>query len=107
MDPDHPIDLCKGYDTFRQRSDTGPDEHLDALLDTIIEAEKRKGAKFDVDLITWRGMMTRVGPSQTIPGAITNSGQILTAPYESDDGFEMNATSFQVGSIQPFPGMTR
>lgn len=51
--------LSKGYDSFRQRDDSG-DEHLDGLLDTLVEAEKRNGKKTEVDLVTWRGMMTRV-----------------------------------------------
>lgn len=79
QDSRFPVDLSKGYDSFRQRDDSG-DEHLDGLLDTLVEAEKRSGRKTEVDLVTWRGMMTR----------------ILTAPYELEDGFEMNATCFQV-----------
>jgi RAT1-interacting protein len=54
-----PVELSKGYDTFRQRDDSG-DEHLDGLLDTLVEAEKRNGKKTEVDIVTWRGMMTRV-----------------------------------------------
>ena len=54
-----PVDLSKGYDSFRQRDDSG-DEHLDGLLDTLVEAETRNGKKTEVDLVTWRGMMTRV-----------------------------------------------
>lgn len=54
-----PVDLSKGYNTFRQRDDSG-DEHLDGLLDTLVEAEKRNGKKTEVDLVTWRGMMTKV-----------------------------------------------
>jgi hypothetical protein len=34
---------------------------LDGLLDTLVEAEKRNGGvKTVVDIVTWRGMMTRV-----------------------------------------------
>jgi RAT1-interacting protein len=54
-----PVELSKGYDSFRQRDDSG-DEHLDGLLDTLVEVEKRNGKKTEVDLVTWRGMMTRV-----------------------------------------------
>jgi len=54
-----PVDLSKGYNSFRQRDDSG-DEHLDGLLDTLVEAEKRNGKKTEVDIVTWRGMMTRV-----------------------------------------------
>ncbi|KAI4823042.1 rai1 protein [Aureobasidium sp. EXF-8845] len=65
-----PVELSKGYDSFRQRDDSG-DEHLDGLLDTLVESEKRNGKKTEVDFVTWR------------------------APYEMEDGFEMNATCFQ------------
>jgi RAT1-interacting protein len=54
-----PVELSRGYDSFRQRDDSG-DEHLDGLLDTLVEAEQRNGKKTEVDLVTWRGMMTRV-----------------------------------------------
>lgn len=57
--PRLPVDLNKGFDTFEKLDDTG-DEHLDALLETIIDLEKRTGAKCEADLITWRGMMTKV-----------------------------------------------
>ena len=59
QDSRFPVDLSKGYDSFRSRDDSA-DEHLDGLLDTLVEAEKRNGEKTKVDLVTWRGMMTRV-----------------------------------------------
>jgi hypothetical protein len=36
------------------------DEHLDALLDTIVAMEKETGKKCETDIVTWRGMMTKV-----------------------------------------------
>ena len=54
-----PCDLSRGFDTFRHLDDT-VDEHLDGLLDAIIEYEKMKGSKIETDIITWRGMMTKV-----------------------------------------------
>jgi RAT1-interacting protein len=36
------------------------DEHLDALLDTIVAMEKETGKKCESDIVTWRGMMTKV-----------------------------------------------
>ncbi|KAL2374072.1 decapping endonuclease targeting mRNA [Blastomyces gilchristii] len=56
--PRLPADLNKGFDTFEQLDDTG-DEHLDALLDTIIDMEKKTGTQCEADIITWRGMMTK------------------------------------------------
>ncbi|KAL1980855.1 hypothetical protein VTN96DRAFT_3390 [Rasamsonia emersonii] len=76
--PNLPADLNRGFDTF-QKLDDSADEHLDALLDTIIALEKDTGAKCEADIITWRGMMTK----------------ILTAPFDIMNGFEMNATYFQ------------
>ena len=52
-------DLSKGFDTFQQLDDTG-DDHLDSLLKTIMALEERTGAKQEADIITWRGMMTKV-----------------------------------------------
>jgi len=57
--PALPADLNKGFDTFRQLDDH-EDEHLDGLLEAIIDHEKEKGTRTDVDIITWRGMMTKV-----------------------------------------------
>jgi RAT1-interacting protein len=51
--------LNKGFDTFRQLDDSG-DDHLDGLLDALIAFERTKGVKTEVDIITWRGMMTKV-----------------------------------------------
>ncbi|KAL4976175.1 decapping nuclease rai1 [Aspergillus desertorum] len=76
--PQLPADLNRGFDTF-QKLDDAADEHLDALLDTIAALEKDTGKRCEADIITWRGMMTK----------------ILTAPFDDKNGFEMNATCFQ------------
>ena len=52
-------DLCKGFDTFRQLDDTA-DDHLDGLLQRIMELEKETGTKVEADIITWRGMLTKI-----------------------------------------------
>lgn len=52
-------DLSKGFDTFQQIDDTA-DDHLDGLLSTIMALEQRNGTKCEADIITWRGMMTKV-----------------------------------------------
>lgn len=57
--PNLPADLNVGFDTFQKLDDAG-DEHLDALLDTITALEKETEKKCDVDVVTWRGMMTKV-----------------------------------------------
>lgn len=76
--PELGSDLCNGFETFDQHDDSR-DEHLDALLASIIALEQKENKKRDVDFVTWRGMMTK----------------ILTAPYSDMDGFSMNATLFQ------------
>jgi RAT1-interacting protein len=52
-------DLSKGFDTFRKLDDTA-DDHLDSLLEALIAKERETGEKVDADVITWRGMMTKV-----------------------------------------------
>ena len=54
-----PADLNRGFDTFQQLDDTN-DDHLDGLVDTIAAFEKGKGVKAEADIVTWRGMMTKV-----------------------------------------------
>ncbi|KAJ5779012.1 hypothetical protein N7457_006732 [Penicillium paradoxum] len=68
--PALPADLNKGYDTFQKLNDV-PDEHLDALLDTLVAYEKETEKKCEVDIVTWRGMMTK----------------ILTAPFDNMNGW--------------------
>ncbi|KAI4207351.1 MAG: hypothetical protein LQ346_000600 [Caloplaca aetnensis] len=52
-------DLSRGFDTFQQLDDTAND-HLDSLLKTIIDLEKRTASKCQANVITWRGMMTKI-----------------------------------------------
>ena len=61
--PSLPADLNKGFDSFQKLDDAG-DEHLDALLETIVALEKETGKKCEADVITWRGMMTKVNRTQ-------------------------------------------
>ncbi|KAM3073564.1 decapping endonuclease targeting mRNA, variant 2 [Clarireedia jacksonii] len=71
-------DLSKGFDTFKKLDDA-TDDHLDSLLKTLIDYERKEGKKVEVDVITWRGMMTK----------------FMAAIFADRDGFEMNATLFQ------------
>ncbi|MCJ1293858.1 decapping endonuclease targeting mRNA [Xylographa carneopallida] len=73
-------DLSKGFDTFKQLDDTA-DDHLDSLLKTIMALEGETSTRCEADIITWRGMMTK----------------IMAAPFDNmgGNGFEMNATNFQ------------
>jgi len=55
------VDLKEGFDTFRHYEDK-EDAHLDALLKALVDTEKKNGeaGKVKADLVTWRGMMTKV-----------------------------------------------
>lgn len=57
--PNLPADLNLGFGTF-QKLDDSADEHLDALLKTIVALEGETGKKCEADIVTWRGMMTKV-----------------------------------------------
>ncbi|PWY71522.1 RAI1-domain-containing protein [Aspergillus sclerotioniger CBS 115572] len=76
--PPLPADLNRGFESF-QKLDDSADEHLDALLETIMALEKETAKQCEADIVTWRGMMTK----------------ILAAPFDHLNGFEMNATCFQ------------
>ncbi|MCJ1395238.1 decapping endonuclease targeting mRNA [Xylographa bjoerkii] len=52
-------DLSKGFETFKQLDDTA-DDHLDSLLKTVMALEGETGTKCEADIITWRGMMTKI-----------------------------------------------
>jgi RAT1-interacting protein len=52
-------DLSRGFDSFQKLDDTA-DDHLDSLLKTLIAKERETGEKVNSDIITWRGMMTKV-----------------------------------------------
>lgn len=53
------IDLSKGYESFEKYNDQ-PNLHLNPLLDTIRHHEQKTDTRLDADIITWRGMMTKV-----------------------------------------------
>ncbi|KAI0866023.1 RAI1 like PD-XK nuclease-domain-containing protein [Xylaria cubensis] len=63
-------DLSGGFDKFDNHDDS-VDEHLDSLLKTIIAHEQEEGKKIDANVVTWRGMMTK----------------IMSAPFEDRDGY--------------------
>ncbi|KAM0813601.1 putative RAI1 like PD-XK nuclease-domain-containing protein [Seiridium cardinale] len=80
--PELGADLSAGFETFDKHDDSG-DEHLDSLLKTIIAHEQQEGKKIDAQIVTWRGMMTK----------------IMSALFDDRDGFEMNATLYQQNSF--------
>lgn len=53
------VDLSQGYETF-VKVDDSKDGHLDSLLKAVMLHEQETEKKIDVNLLTWRGMMTKV-----------------------------------------------
>ncbi|KAI1139011.1 RAI1-domain-containing protein [Hypoxylon sp. FL0543] len=96
--PELGADLSRGFDQFDKHDDS-KDEHIDSLLKTIMAHEEEEGKKIDAQIVTWRGMMTK----------------IMSSPFDDRDGyvdlllacddygyltwrlssFEMNATLYQ------------
>nr|POE65019.1 decapping nuclease rai1 [Quercus suber] len=97
-----PIDLSTGFESFVQRDDS-IEEHLDGLLDTLQVFEENllqrvrdeggdiRDVRIKADVITWRGMMTK----------------ILTAAFDLFNEFEMDATLFQVRHLDYSPSISR
>ena len=117
------MSLSAGFAEFRQLDDSG-DDHLDSLLRTLMESEMESptGERFEVDFVTWRGMMTKVSHQcffeclldETVLIMQNRSwrrhmdsmrGGLLNARFDhqvSDltrSSFEMNATCFQVSHV--------
>ncbi|KAI4258814.1 MAG: hypothetical protein LQ352_001025 [Teloschistes flavicans] len=70
--------LSDGFDRFEKLDDL-IDDHIDSLLKTVIDLEKRTESRCQADVIAWRGMMTK----------------IMATPFDMFNGFEMNVTKFQ------------
>jgi RAT1-interacting protein len=64
--PELHVPLSEGFETFVKHDDS-VDEHLDGLLEAIIDLERRTGKKVVADIVTWRGMMTKAGSLSQLP----------------------------------------
>ena len=62
-------DQVLGYESFRQLDDTA-DDHLDGLLHCLADLESRSDSQTAADIITWRGMMTKVGLRRKVCGRV-------------------------------------
>jgi len=51
--------LSDGFESFIKHDDSQA-EHLVSLLKTIKAHEEETGKKIDANIVTWRGMMTKV-----------------------------------------------
>lgn len=70
--------MSKGFDKF-DKHDESVDEHLDGLLTTIAAHEKEEGKKIDANVVTWRGMMTKVSSYIYFSNLIDTESSILIA----------------------------
>lgn len=52
-------DLSQGFETFVKHDDSVA-EHLDSLLKTIMHHEQETKKKIDANVVTWRGVLTKV-----------------------------------------------
>jgi RAT1-interacting protein len=52
-----------GFERFEKFGEV--DEHLDSLVRAVKEFEERGGKEVVVDVVTWRGMMTKIMTVQT------------------------------------------
>ncbi len=87
--------LSDGFERFR-KLDESRDDHLDGLLKTITKLEKTEGHSRRVDIVTWRGIMTKVFKScpclqRFVAGA--NPWKILVAPFEKFNRYEFMAVT--------------
>lgn len=62
-------DLEKGFDEFVKFDEI--DEHLDSLLASLQHYEETSGKAVNVDIITWRGMMTKIMTVPCHPNTLT------------------------------------
>ncbi|QNP99251.1 YALIA101S03e15478g1_1 [Yarrowia lipolytica] len=53
-----PIDLTKGIENWTQPNEH--DTHLDTLLESLSKYERETGSKIDAEIITWRGILTKI-----------------------------------------------
>ena len=68
-------DLEKGFNEFIKFDEI--DEHLDSLLASLQHYEETNGKEVNVDIITWRGMMTKIMTVLYQPNPLTNRHRIL------------------------------
>lgn len=57
---DTEIDLNDGFEKFEKYDENSKDLHLEPLLETLEAFENEGGERVEANLVTWRGMMTKV-----------------------------------------------
>lgn len=74
---DKNIDLSQGFRQFKQK-DESYSRHLDPMLRAITAKERALGKRAVADIVTWRGIMTK----------------LLTLPYNKGDDIDLNIVLF-------------
>lgn len=75
--PQPGADLSVGFETFDKLDEGATAEHVDSLLRTIMAHEQRTGQKIDAQIVTWRGIVTKVWPSTTLHCSSVRFGDLL------------------------------
>ncbi|KAK8066371.1 RAI1 like PD-XK nuclease-domain-containing protein [Apiospora hydei] len=93
-------DLSQGFESFEKHDDS-QDEHLDSLLRAVIAHEQETGKKIDAQVVTWRGMMTKVPTPELLRHRTPLTGrQIMATPFEDRDGFIEENHAYKQASMQ-------
>ncbi|KAK8034406.1 RAI1-domain-containing protein [Apiospora rasikravindrae] len=93
-------DLSQGFESF-EKHDDAQDEHLDSLLKAIVAHEQEAGKKIDAQVVTWRGMMTKVPTPELLqPRTPLTERQIMATPFEDRDGFIEENHAYKQASMQ-------
>lgn len=74
---DKQIDLSSGFKDFIQKDESKP-QHLNELLQSIKHGEQLRGEKINADIVTWRGIMTK----------------LLCLPYNKTEDIDLNIVLF-------------
>ncbi|MCJ1260259.1 decapping endonuclease targeting mRNA [Lobaria immixta] len=93
-------DLSKGFNSFQKLDDTG-DDHLEGLLKSIVDLEQRTKTECEADIITWRGMMTKVSLLISTKDSAYIE-KIMTTPFENR-GYKFETLSVLPDQWHPTP----
>ncbi|KAL8781716.1 MAG: hypothetical protein Q9194_000220 [Teloschistes cf. exilis] len=78
--------LSDGFNRF-EKLDDSVDDHLDSLLKTIVDLETRTKSRCQADVITWRGMMTK----------------IMATPFDMFNGYAGLALGYKFETLSLLP----
>lgn len=90
-------DLSQGFDKFVKHDDSVA-EHLDSLLKTIMRHEQETKKKIDANVVTWRGVLTKVCWCLYfhLEGQWLTRPQIMSSPFDDRDGYALSSISCNI-----------